>query len=210
MGGVKGQLFSGLGLTSLSPARPHKGGPSPGGLARESLVLSLPSPERLGAQGVISTVRAEFCLSRCLFILAVRCRLPPVGCLEVGHLGVCSLGPAGSRSPLPPTSGSVGPSRPPGSPLPGGPLRDSQRTSCNARPPPYGRGQRSDPANRAGACGGRVYLLTRVKERERRPRRPRVRLLCSHQCRQWEVTSVAFSFSASISSSIKKWSSNCL
>lgn len=93
-----------LGCTSLSPAPPHKGEPSlPSGRpTQDSLAISLPSLERSSAQGV-STVRRELSFSRSLFFPAVRCRLPPVGCLEVGHLRFSSVGPVGS--PLAPTSG---------------------------------------------------------------------------------------------------------
>lgn len=103
------------------------------GPTREALAFSLRSAERCGAQGV--TGRAELSSPRCLFLPAVRCRLPPVGCLEVGRLGVGSLGRAGSfasssnlwlRTSLW-TTRSHSPGR--ATPRP-------QRTGCTALPPP--------------------------------------------------------------------------
>lgn len=136
-----------LGCTSLSPAPPHKGAPSlPSGRpTQDSLAISLPSLERSSAQGV-STVRRELSFSRSLFFPAVRCRLPPVGRLEVGHLRFSSVGPVGS--PLAPTSGCA-------HSIPLSPGRAAQRPPED-QPPQCGRGRGHDPANGARASGARA------------------------------------------------------
>lgn len=189
VGEVKGQLF--LGLPALVPHRPTKENPPspPEGRPTTLLAVSLPSLERSSAQGV-SAVRWELGSFRSLFFPAVRCRLPPVGCLEVGHLRFRPVGRVGS--PPAPTSGCAQ-----STPLSRGraaPRRPEDLLRCAAPPPPCGRGQRHDPANGARASGAGAGTSPRgVGTRALPSRRPRVWSRRSHQFSLSSRTSAAFS-----------------
>lgn len=139
-----------LGLPALIPPGPQRRtlswrtGPGVPGLC-------LSSPERPGAQGV-SAVRSELSSSRCLSILAVRCRLPPVGRLEVGRLGVL-LGAGGQllASPSHLWLSSSFPTPRPSSPGRAPPRPPEDKLHCAAAA--IQKGQGSDPANGAPASG---------------------------------------------------------
>lgn len=95
-----------LGIVALVPHRPTKENPPSPPEGRPKALLPFPSPHWSAPEhkGLAPCAwSSAFPPPRSLFFPAVRCRLPPVGCLEVGHLRFSSVGQVGS--PLAPASG---------------------------------------------------------------------------------------------------------